>query len=615
MPTHNKNISDGRASINGRRRLGARGLATACALCVLVTASFAQAGGVEIHSNGRGGGLWSEPETWHGRQVPGPEDTVVIAMRDRVEFDRDDRDRPSCAALYLDPEAVLSFRSGRERRTLTVAGPIESYGTIHIDGTGDRRGLYELVLAADDPSRREIRLLENAGLLSYGHEQHRRGERTARILSRPLASAAAADADDADAEADAVIDRTPARITADGDVMFDLHHTHVHDVHIELHNLDNTGATNRERLNVIGSYFTGASALRLDHTDTPAMRNNTFQTEAEVAPETALYVNNSALADIRGNVIEGPYHTAIFVTHDTDTSIRDVRISGAVRGIYVRGQNTAVAGVEIMDTERGIEFGHAEAVLEGSVVRGAKRSFYIGRSTVQFTDVSAVDPWVEESEAPEADAEADAEGDADADEAWEPPVPEIIHVDRSAVRLINSPIEPDEITHTGGTPDGRPYVETMQYLIVQVSPQGADATGEADEAGAGGAGDAQGRGGASAAVALPRGIQVRVQTAEESGGVPAGRADLNVRNSPVPVSETGLTPLPRSRRALAVRGWRIDSGGDFRQAPFYDVIIERRSEQGDGSFQTLVQEKVEPRAHWFRPEPNRPEPTIKVTLP
>ena len=50
----------------------------------------ASAGAAEIYSNAIGGGAWSDPATWQGGAVPGPEDDVVLASDDQVVFDRND---------------------------------------------------------------------------------------------------------------------------------------------------------------------------------------------------------------------------------------------------------------------------------------------------------------------------------------------------------------------------------------------------------------------------------------------------------------------------------------------------------------------------------------------
>lgn len=575
--------------------------------CALALVPAAGATGAEIHSNGRGGGLWSEPATWHGGQVPGPEDTVVIAMRDRVEFDGDDRAQPTCRALHLDPEAVLSFRDSRGgRRTLTVAGPVESYGTIRIDGTGDRRGMYELRLVGEGRAARTVTLQENAGLLIYGYEHHR-DERNVRLVATSL-----------DPEAEGA--PTPARIIADGRVMFDLHHAHVRDVELELSNLDNSGGA-RERLNIIGSALTGRSRLRLENCDTPTVRDNHFHADGDAAPDHAIRMIGNTLAQIIGNTIEGPYDMGLHINPDRNSTLADLQIRDVTtRGVYMRNVTDTVlrnVHIESEDATEGVwlQSSYGGALLEQVRVVGADRGFRVRHSRAQMSDCAAEGMAV-------PDEERAGVG---------------LHVHRSSVRLINSPFDPDEIEiNADGSPPGddEPYVETMQHVVVRVLPAEEEVEAETDAAQApapGGAEASARRGGEAPAglgaeqfqprdaahrtVDLPRGVRVRMQTAEASGGVPADRADLNVRNSPVPVSRTGFTPMPGSQHGLAVRSWRYDREAQFRQAPFYELIVEKPTGEEDEAYRTLASETVEPRADWFRPEPNRPEPTIEVTLP
>lgn len=600
MPTHNDII----------KRVRRFAAVSAALAALLLVAPLASAGGEEIHSNGRGGGLWSEPETWHGNRVPGPEDTVVIAMRDRVEFDRDDREEPTCGALYLDPEAVLTFREGRHRRTLSVAGPVESYGTIRVDGTGDRRGQYEIRLVAEGPSveQRTIHLRENAGLMLYGHEQHRGNQRNVRLIAgREI---------DPEADDETQIERIPGRIVADGDVMFDVHHAHVHDVEIELANLDNSGGT-RERLNIIGCYLTGHTTLRLENCDTPVVRNSHFHTDDDAEPYQAVRLVDNDLAQLTNNRFEGPYNRALHINPDNNSTIADTEIVGVTnRGMYLRSvTDTAIRNVRIdgegASTGIWVQSSRGGALLERVRVRDVEQAFRFRHSRAQLSDCSAEGLRVEE------------EGD--------PGV--ALYLYRSSVRLINSPFDPDEIEiNDGGSPPGDdPYLQTMQHVIVRVVPaekaDDADAEAELEQRAerAAQAGQAGQSGQAGQAMSrrqhgmseldLPPGLQVRLQTAEESGGVPEGRADLNVRNSPVPVSRTtGLTPLPRSQRALAVQSWRYDRDAEFRQAPFYELIVEARTGE-DGAHETLVSRTIEPGVDWFRANPNAPEPTVEVRLP
>ena len=113
---------------------------------------------------------------------------------------------------------------------------------------------------------------------------------------------------------------------------------------------------------------------------------------------------------------------------------------------------------------------------------------------------------------------------------------------------------------------------------------------------------------------IPAGATVRVQTAKVSGGAPAGKADLNIRNSPAPISTVGLTPLPRMRQCLIVRGWSIGAGGTPRPSPFYDLLVLAPSNDPGTKPQVIARDVIEPKASWFRAEPDRAEPTLEIKL-
>src|SRR5205085_10227354 len=100
--------------------------ATALAATLVVGATFARA--AEVHTNGTGGGLWSNPATWRTKAPPGPDDSAVISAGDSVTFDGgEDRAKTSCKDLYIDAGGALNFNPGA-KRVLTLAGPLESYG-------------------------------------------------------------------------------------------------------------------------------------------------------------------------------------------------------------------------------------------------------------------------------------------------------------------------------------------------------------------------------------------------------------------------------------------------------------------------------------------------------
>lgn len=551
------------------------------AVCLLVLLTRGgSAAARDIYSNGRGGGPWSDPATWHGQKVPGPGDVAVIAMRDEVIFDRDDRDQPTCRALYLDPGAVLRFAKDRQQLTLTVAGPIESYGTIQINAAHAPTAVYALRMVGQGEDQRTIHLAINSALLVYGSKTHGQDERNARI---------AADALDAKAK------RQPIQIIADGDAMIDLRDARLDDVQVRLSHLDNTHSVPNERLNIIGNYFAGMSMLRLVGCDTPVVRGNTFHTQDGRAPSYAIYGLTLKLANFQGNTFNGPYGDAITLWHCTSPAISQTQITG-VRDHGIEIVRSADASVRDVRIDRvgnyGIRgFSTPNMTLKNVVITDAKLPFKLFRTNAQLTNCSATAPPVKSP-----DKVSDSDADSSDGDAKKPSIPVLMLLRQASARLINTPMQPDQIRITEADErrgDG-PLVETMQYLVVRVAPASAKDGAPAD---------------------LPAGLRVRVHTAKASGGVPKGRADLNVRNSPVPVSPAGVTPLPLTHHALLLRGWRIDSHGKFRQAPFYKLIVEAPEAGGDGGYAALASKIIEPRADWFRFKPNGPKPTTEVTLP
>lgn len=545
---------------NAVRRCRAGGLsglfgALTCFLMAAVAAADSgSAAGREVHSNGSGGGRWSEPSTWHGGQVPSAADTVVIAMRDTVEFDQDDHSGDTCAALFLDPEAVLTFRQGRGDRTLSVGGIIESYGAIRLDGTADRRTHLTLRLTAADAADRRIILRQHASLLAYGHE----------------VSAA-------DPNVTIISDKGPAALSADGGVMLDLHWTRVVNLRFDLANFDNSGGAN-ERLNLIGNRFTGSS-LKISHSDSPMLRGNHFALGQAPMPAFALSFERCSLVQLVDTTVAGGFRTGVRFTNDTSSNIVDLTIEGARNsGVIVRGgTDTSLRGLRVQgnNASDGVVVQNSKCILENVAVSGFMTGFDFRQARAQMADCSVA-------------AEPDGRGHD---------VFSALRLSSSSVRLINSTIAPHEVRIVGREPppDGEGYVEALQYLVVQANPPGGRRGDEFDTQD------------------LPRGLRVRVRTAAQSGGVAAGHSDLNVRNSPMPFSSRGLTALASSRRAMVVRSWRFDRNGELHQAPFYDLFIEAPEE--DGSYKVLVEKVIEPTSEWFRPDLNSAVPTVEVNLP
>ena len=74
------------------------------------------------------GGAWSEPATWLGKKVPGPEDDAVIQKGDAVDFDRDDSGKTTCRKLFIDPRGIFRLKTGMGKVTCCLADSLESRG-------------------------------------------------------------------------------------------------------------------------------------------------------------------------------------------------------------------------------------------------------------------------------------------------------------------------------------------------------------------------------------------------------------------------------------------------------------------------------------------------------
>src|SRR5262249_38060189 len=135
---------------------------TALAALLLVGGALHSA---EITTNGSGGGPWSDPATWRGKAVPTGEDDVVIRKGDVVVFDRNDDGKQTCQKLLIDPKGSFTFKTGAGKVICCVAGSIEAYGPIQLDGTKSTNDFQELRLVGDTVAKRQIKLLKGSALI------------------------------------------------------------------------------------------------------------------------------------------------------------------------------------------------------------------------------------------------------------------------------------------------------------------------------------------------------------------------------------------------------------------------------------------------------------------
>lgn len=512
-------------------------LASVLCLCI-ATSAF----GVEIHSNGLGGGRWCDPASWHGGAVPAGTDVVVVATGDTIVFDGHSPDGPTCAGLFLDPESVLSLASNGAEHVLGVAGPVESYGIIRLDGSRRREGRLELRLLAPAPSC-TIRLLRRGGLLAYGAEGLPDGQ-----FNVVISTAAVAEGQ-----------TEPVGIIVAGrDSMVDLQRVHLSGVSMQTSSIDNTGFKASERLNVLGCLFTQQARLILHGCDTVAVRNNRFEYQAETPlGVAAIELNGCKLTDLTGNVVSG-YRSGLFLQNDVDSSATGNVVSDGVMGIYWHGQNAMLRGNRIARCTTGVHITSSSGVIEKTNVSTSQNAVEVVNSTVQLTDLHV--------------AELAEDGTA-------------LSLTNSTVTLLNSNVQETQVKVAGTPPGNEPWVQAIEYLIVRLKGE------------------------------WPDGTEVIVGTAQASGGPPPGMADLNVRNSPAPLSTSGFTPLPSSLRPLVVRSWSLRRDGQVAPAPFYDLLVQAPAAEAGGPPRVLKRVVLEPKPEWYREEPDAPVPTVEVSVP
>lgn len=348
---------------------------TSLIACVvwLVAAAFGRA--AEIHTNGIGGGIWSEPATWHGKTVPAAGDTVVIASGDVASFDRNDEGQTTCAELFIDPHGALVFKSGG-KRVMVVSGPIESYGAIRMEASKDAGDTMELRLTASAAEKRTLRLLKGGSLLVYGKADLPQGRRNVLLSSKPAIDPPPAD--------------PTASVEAIATTMVDLQRAAIADVQIKAASIDNTGAKPNERLNIADCQFSGFGRVIVSACDTPTIVNNTFTcTAATQLNVPAVSLAACPLAEVRGNTIRGPYHTGITGSNQTDSVITGNTIEKCGQGIYWYGVNAMLKGNAIRNCGTGIVVTSMSGVMEDCVIDSAVRTgLAVAGATIQCTNLA-----------------------------------------------------------------------------------------------------------------------------------------------------------------------------------------------------------------------------------
>lgn len=353
--------------------------------------------------------------------------------------------------------------------------------------------------------------------------------------------------------------QVPLILSAKDKVMVDVQHAQLTNVVMQLASLDNTGARGNERLNLIENHLDNLSRIELSQCDTAAVRGNRLERGKAPPGDSAIVVQSSSLADIRENQIGPGYLRGIYTYNDTGSTIIGNTVEGCTIGLEWHGNSGVVKRNRVLNCPTGVALSAGAAAVEEVTVDGSKTAFSVASSNGhQLTSCNVLNLQ---------------KGGA------------ALHAEAASVTLLNCNIGHDQVTFGGPPAGGLPYVQTMEYLIVKLREKAVS----------------------------PKWIEVR--TAAASGGVPAGKADLNVRNSPGSVGADRLTPLPATTKSLILRSWKLGPDKARANAPFYDLVVMTPPEKPGGAPRTIHTQMIEPNETWFQNDPQNPRPTLEVSVP
>lgn len=519
---------------------------------VLLATSLAinAAAGAEITSNGRGGGDWSDPATWLGKKVPGPEDDAVIQKGDTVHFDRDDDGKITCRKLFIDPRGVFRMKNGMGKVTCCLAGPLETRGLIQLDGTKSAADFLELRFVATEQPQRLINLRSGGALIARGGDCKPEDRRNVAIRSPKVGTQK---------------DELEAWIKAtESGAAIDLHRADLVNVVLQVSELDNTGSRTNERLNVVENRFTGRGRIAFSKCDTPVIRKNSFECEQSKGMGVrAIHFFDCSLGEVRDNTIRG-FGYAFAANNSSDCTVAGNTVENCRVGLHFHvGRNHSAYRNTFRDCECALDISHIRMMTAADDrIEGAKRAVQVADCTAQIASLEVTK----------------LAKDGMAIYCHDPLRP-------SQLLLINAGIRPEQVQldRVPQVPPKAPLMVAMNYLVVAVKD-------------------------------APPNAAVEVRTVNPMPPLAPGAADLNVRNSPALLTKGWTpvprpAGAPQARLPLLVKSWVMDQAGKIVPAPEYEVRI--LEVEGDKLLKSV---RVRPQADWYRGPGLDRKPTLEVSL-
>jgi len=542
-------------------RMKPRSTFFAPAIALFATFACLSAPAAELHSNGLGGGDWSDPLSWREKVAPAAADDVVISRGDVIAFDRNDDGKTTCNRIYIDPNGSFVFKTGAGRIVCCPAGELESFGVVLLDGTKSAADKLELRMVGKMAQDRTVTLLKGGKFTAAGRRNLAHGKHNVTVATLLEPDFATAKPPKAPLE---------ATVAAKDGASIDVQRCEFASVNIMANDIDNTGAEVGERVNIVGNHFSGVGRTTITSCDSPLIADNSFELMAGITtPNSAMYVNGCYLAEIRGNVVRGRYAFGIQARSMIDSTLTDCDFEGQASGVYWYGTNGMLKDLTIRKCDTGLACTSMSGVVENTTIEGCKTGYYHAIATCQLTNVKIVDP---------------------------PTDGKYISYYQGPLKLLNCNVTAEQIVPTGDvdrkTPDGSPPIECLNFLIVRTAGK------------------------------VPLGTRVEVVSADHAAAAAksptaARAADPAVRNSPAPLRPDGLTPLPESLEPLIVRSWTFDAAMKPSPAPSYLVRVVRPAGAATmaAAPKPLAEQKVVPDQSWYREEPNKPTPTLEVRIP
>lgn len=354
------------------------------AFALLAAGSCTMAGvasAAEINSNGLGGGLWSEPSTWRGNQVPKKEDDVTIARGDAITFDRNDIETVSCNKLFIDPNGSLGFKTASGRITMVIADAIETYGSIKIDSGKVHGDIIELRMTGELQDQRTLTLMRGSSLTVAGTRFLEPKDATAIISTHP-------------GKEGFTQSSNTMLIFANGHAAIDLHNARLDGVTLHARDIDNTGAFADQRLNIIGNYFDGLGSVTLAGCDTPIIADNSFiNTSPGRNGLNVLHIAQCSLPTIRNNIIKNKASRGMLGTSLTDPLIQNNYIEGPNEGFYLQFcNNVMVQNNHFVNCGIGYYLRVRSGVVRDNIADACELPYSVIISNQQFINNKVINP-------------------------------------------------------------------------------------------------------------------------------------------------------------------------------------------------------------------------------